>query len=421
MKDTTKFIVVFTLCVLQVVIVIGALNWFVDPYSIHRSSPENPRQPVWMSKQLRIAKALYVNKITPRGIVIGASTAQLAIDPSHPGWDNEIQPRYNLAMPGANMYENLRFYQHARANAPLKQVLLGLDFVAFNHFTPLSDDFKESLIASDKDGKTKSSLLLKMAMPLLSLNAVTASQKKVFARRKETHWANGREIPEETGKRDWRAAMLGSADGYVTRLLLPPPSHRFCLEDSSIPGSALGQLETLLRTAAMDGTDIRLFIQPSHAFLLEALQAAGYWDDYEKWERKLVGLIDKINTEVSPEKKILLWDFSGYSAFTGEAVGKDNATVMKWYWDAGHYKKDLGDRVQDRIFGYDSPDRNGTENFGALIDVNNIDSHLKNTAKKRSAYLETQHENIQELKTRISNSIKNISPYDCSRIKGNRF
>ncbi len=163
MKDATKFIFVFTLCVLQVLIVIGALNWFVDPYSIHRSPPVNPRQPMWMSKQLRIAKALYVRKLAPKGIVLGASTAQLAIDPDHPGWNNEIQPRYNLALPGANMYENLRYYQHARANAPLQQVLLGLDFVAFNHFTPLSDDFKEGLIASDKNGKTKSSWLLKSA------------------------------------------------------------------------------------------------------------------------------------------------------------------------------------------------------------------------------------------------------------------
>jgi len=421
MKDATKFIFVFTLCVLQLLIVIGALNWFVDPYSIHRSPPENPRQPVWMSKQLRIAKALYVRKLAPKGIVLGASTAQLAIDPSHPGWDNEIQPRYNLALPGANMYENLRYYQHARANAPLQKVLLGLDFVAFNHFTPLSDDFKEGLIASDKEGNIKSSFLMKTAMPLLSLNAVTASQKKFFARRKETHWANGLEIPEETGKRDWREAMLGSADGYVTRLLLPPPSHRFCLEDSSTPGSALGRLETLLRTAATDGTDIRLFIQPSHAFLMEALQATGYWDDYEIWERKLVALIEKINTEVLPEKKILLWDFSGYNTFTAEALAKDSTTAMKWYWDTGHYKKDLGDRVQDRIFGLNPPDREGSEDFGVLIDANNIDSHLKSIAEKRSAYLETQREDIQELKTRISNSTKNIPSYDCARLRESRF
>lgn len=421
MKDATKFIFVFTLCVLQVLIVIGALNWFVDPYSIHRSPPVNPRQPMWMSKQLRIAKALYVRKLAPKGIVLGASTAQLAIDPDHPGWNNEIQPRYNLALPGANMYENLRYYQHARANAPLQQVLLGLDFVAFNHFTPLSDDFKEGLIASDKNGKTKSSWLLKAAMPLLSLNAVTASQKKFFARRKETHWANGREIPEEIGKRDWREAMLGSADGYVTRLLLPPPSHRFCLEDANTSGSALDQLETLLRTAASDGTDIRLFIQPSHALLMEALQSTGYWDDYANWERKLVALIEKINIEISPKKRIILWDFSGYNSFTTEALAKDSTEAMRWYWDAGHYKKDLGDRVQDRIFGFNSPDRGGSEDFGVLIDANNIDSHLKKFAEKGNAYLETQREDIQELKVRINNSIKNIPSYDCTQLRESRF
>ncbi len=413
MKDAIKFILVFKLCILQVLLVIGALNWFVDPYSVRRPPPENPRQPIWMSKQLRMAKALYVNELNPKGIIIGASTAQLALDPSHPGWPNEIKSRYNLALPGANMYENLRYYQHARANAPLQQVILGLDFVAFNQFSPLSHDFKEWLIATDRKGNAKQSFVLKTAVRLFSLDALTASQKKIFTKRKATHWANGREIPEETGKRHWHEAMLGSASGFVTRLLLPPPSHRFCIEDATGNDTAFDQLETLLRTAANDGTDIRLFIQPSHAFLLESLRISGYWNDYENWERKLVSLVAKINKETKPGKKIVLWDFSGYNAFTSEALAVDSATAMKWYWDSGHYKKDLGDRVQDRIFGFKHPDRIGLENFGATIDANTIESHLKTMEEKRKIYLETNNKDIEELESRVKNALKNIPPYDC--------
>ena len=42
-----------------------------------------------------------------------------------------------------------------------------------------------------------------------------------------------------------------------------------------------------------------------------------------------------------------LWDFSGFSPYADEAVPLpgDTHSEMRWYWEAGHFKKSLGDRL----------------------------------------------------------------------------
>jgi len=413
MKNSIQFIAVFILCTVPALLCVGALNWYADPYSINRPPLKDPEQTVWMSKQLRLAKAFYASELKPDAIVIGASTAQLAIDPNHPGWSGRSETRYNLALPGSNMYENLRFYQHARANSKLRQIILGLDFAAFNRHSPLSDDFKEWMMDANKNGEPDSSFLFKKATALFSLDALTASQKKIFAKGKATHWTNGREIPEEIGERNWRQAMLGSASGFVTRLLLPPPSHQFCLEGLSGEDSPFDQLEMILQSSAADETELYLFIQPSHAFLLEAIHISGYWKEYENWERKLVALVEKINARYSNGKKIALWDFSGYNSFTGESLANENTIPMKWHWDAGHYKKELGDRALDRIFGYRHPDRLKLEKFGSRIDSGNIEKHLQRINSQREEYLKANEQDIRELKAGISSAMKSMPASNC--------
>ena len=40
-----------------------------------------------------------------------------------------------------------------------------------------------------------------------------------------------------------------------------------------------------------------------------------------------------------------LWDFTGFSPYTAEQVPRpgDTRTELQWYWEAGHFKKSLGD------------------------------------------------------------------------------
>ena len=59
-----------------------------------------------------------------------------------------------------------------------------------------------------------------------------------------------------------------------------------------------------------------------------------------------------------------VWDFSGLSTETLEPIPDrlDRRTRMKYYWEAGHFKKELGDQIIGRVLGEPL-------NFGVKLDA----------------------------------------------------
>jgi len=401
----------------QVLLLIGGFNWWVDPYDIYHPADYKSNNLVWMSKQLRLAKAYRVKQLRPQGIVIGASTSQLGINPNHPGWGESVYPRYNLSLPGANLYESYRYFQHSHAVGPLKQLLIGLDFEAFNFFKKLSDDFNESYMIVSRNGELQDYYLTTLAITLFSSSAIKASQKKMFYRGEGTHFSNGTEFSEEIDSTlgSNRSAMIWSAANYVTRLLTPPPAHRFCLDDRTQANSSFQYLRQILRTAKESEADVRLFIQPTHVYLLEALKAFGMMGDYEKWQHQLIDLVEGVNKEYPESLNFPLWDFSGYNSVTMDEVPPvaEPKRPMDWYYDVAHFKKSLGSMIQDRVFNYSDAGRTIPTDFGMKINSKNIDLYQRGQRSRRIKYMLAHQEEIKELIDGVNLVRQKIREFDC--------
>jgi len=417
-NSNIKFLLIFFLSVGQILLLIGGFNWWIDPYDIYHPAEYKSNDPVWMSKQLRLAKAYRVKQLKPQGIVIGASTSQLGIDPDHPGWRKNVYPRYNLALPGANSYESFRFFQHSHALNPPKQVLIGLDFVSFNVFSKLSDDFNEFYMIVSREGKRQDHYLTNLAVTLFSLSAIKASQKKMFYRGEGTHFSNGTEIGEEIDSqpRNNRSTMMWSATKFVTRLLMPPPTHRFCLDDGVRANPSFQYLRQILETSKESEADVRLFIQPTHVYLLEVLKTLGMMEEYEKWRHRLIDLVESVNKKYPKNLKFPLWDFSGYNTVTMDEVppAEELKRPMDWYYDVGHFKKSLGDLIQDRIFNYSDEERVVPKDFGIQINSKNIDLYQRAQRSKQMEYMLVHQEEVKELAGRVNVIKKKIRDFDCS-------
>ena len=416
MNDNIKFIIIFFLSLGQALLLIGVFNWWVDPYDIYHPSEYKPNNRVWMSKQLRLAKAYRVRNLRPEGIVMGSSRSQLGIDPDHPGWDN-VHPRYNLALPGANLYENYRYFQHSLALNPPKQLLIGIDFIDFNIFSKLSDDFNESYMVVSREGKFQDHYLTNLMVTLLSSSAIKSSQKKMFYRGEGTHFSNGTEFSEEVDSQsiDMRSIMMWSATKFVSRLLMPPPAHRFCLDDETRANSSFQYLRQILETAKESEADVRLFIPPMHVYFLEILKTLGIMEDYEKWQNRLIDLIENVDKKYPNNQNFPLWDFSGYNTVTMDEVPPVEVSnrSMDWYLDVGHFKKKLGDRIQDRIFNYNDAGRVVPEDFGTQINSKNINFYQRAQRSKRMRYMLAHQGEIKELDSRVKTVKKKIGKFDC--------
>jgi hypothetical protein len=79
-----------------------------------------------------------------------------------------------------------------------------------------------------------------------------------------------------------------------------------------------------------------------------------------------------------------LWDFSGFAPYADEPVPMpgDKRAEMRWYWEAGHFKKALGDIILERIF-----EAGGSETgWGRRLKGGDVETHLLRQRMERDAY-----------------------------------
>ena len=199
---------------------------------------------------------------------------------------------------------------------------------------------------------------------------------------------------------------------------MPPPRHRFCLYDEMGGNYNFLYLRKILKIAKENGADVRLFIQPTHVYLLEVLRIMGMTEDYENWQKELINLVENINNKYSETRAFPLWHFGDYNSVTMTEVppAETPNRSMLWYWDIGHYNKILGDLIQDRIFSFHQPGRLVPEDFGIQISSENIAQHHSTQKIKQGEYIKTYPRDIKELIERVNAAKKNIRPFDCNQL-----
>ncbi len=385
MNNSKSYLKISGILMVVAIITTVSFNWFMNPYGIY-NSPEidgiNKRKPLFAG-QLRLAKAWKIYKRKPDGIILGSSRSECGLDPNHSGW-KDAQDVYNLAISGGNMYEALRYFQHAHALKPQKQVVLGLDFRMFNIFDKagMGGGFKESRLVVKADGSVNSefSLFEKFIM-LASMDVLRDSIKTFQKQDKDLHYlANGKVFWKVNARLNRRLGGHHKAFRFtekknMNQIWFQRP-HQYEFIHPNTGQSSFDYLRLLLDTAYRDNIDLRMLISPSHARIWEALHAVGLWSKFEQWKRELVS-INEQEAKKYGKKPFPLWDFSGYNRYTTENITAN----MKWYWESSHYKKELGDIVLDSVFK-----RKIADNFGILINTKNIDKHLAEIRIKQQQY-----------------------------------
>jgi len=86
---------------------------------------------------------------------------------------------------------------------------------------------------------------------------------------------------------------------------------------------------------------------------------------------------------------------------------------MDWYYDVAHFKKSLGDLIQDRIFNYNAAGRVVPKDFGMQVNSKNIDSYQREQRSKGMKYLLVHQKDIKELVGRVNVVKKKIREFDC--------
>ena len=405
-----KSFVVFTLAVCSALVaIVGASIYCIDPYGMNESllidklnyvKPES-------ATHARLSLAAVISRRAPSVVALGTSRALRGISMDHPGWAGELSERYNAALMGANIYEIVRYFEHAEQTQALRQAVLGLDFFSFNAYKQNAADFDEALLLRYGDAVSIKRHIERLKT-YVSNDTLYSSYRTVQGNL--VQWSppflgDGRENPAGLeasivlGGGQHHAFIL-SAMVALTNLNFPPPYRRAALEGAhgERPVRELGRMIDIARKKHVD---LRLFISPAHARQWEALRVAGLWDEFERWKRELVLVLEQDAARHPSEVVIPLWDFSGYSSISTEPVpvAGDSTSRMKWYWESSHYRKEVGDLVLDRVFGYRDLQRTVPDDFGVLLTQRNLDGHLAEIREEGIGYRETHREDIVEIES----------------------
>ena len=390
------------------VIVVGAVNYLIDPYGIYDGlsiGRLNSNKPI-VKNHVRLHKAHALVRSPHRGLILGTSRAECGLDPEHEGWRDKAASRYNAGLTDANMYEALRYFQHAHQNAPLKQVVLGLDFLMFNINHRVRPGFEEGRLSVLPNGDPHLlAAVHDLPRTLISLDAIRASAYTLF------HQANT-SIYTDRGVQRLGWALKTHTGTLHSRVMTTERKflkkfENYRLFDLDERSYLLDAFQQLVETCRRDDIELHLFISPSHARLWELVHAMGLWPTFEQWKRELVQVLEK-DIQAHPDRtRIVLWDFSGYNTISTEDVPRpgDFASEMQWFWESCHYKPDLGRLILDKIFGYERPGQQLPNDIGIQLTANNIESHLATARARQKVYRGTHPEDVAEVLSLIGSQL----------------
>ena len=403
-----RYFLGWTLLFFLILAGVALANLVTDPYSIYRFvqargfNEFKPRA----QQQGRLMKIHGLSFERPRALILGNSRAEMGFDPMHRAWPQNTRPVYNAALAGTSLTSALDFARRSLDIAAPRTIVLGVDFKDF-----LFDSHKAlapQAIAVQRNSQLQqiAARAKELSTTVLSLDALIDSALTIKAQ----HEAYPADLRQDGFNPTSDYIGIAKNEGYYTMFRQRDQENAkaygrdgkdlFAAGTRSSPD--FETLDAIIRLCRERGIALKLIIYPYHAHLLEMFHAARLWDPFEEWKRSLVKLTAQMGK--GENSALVLWDFSGYHVYATEAIPRAedqyHAAAMRWYWEAGHFKKDLGDIMLDRILTNTS---SATEDrFGVVLTPNNIEQHLAALRQSRRHYASTHPEDVREVETMIA-------------------
>ncbi|MFN3983854.1 MAG: hypothetical protein ACK4KV_00110 [Rhodocyclaceae bacterium] len=396
MDDTSphrRYLTTLVATALTILVMAAALNYWIDPYGIFGVTPVrgiNALKPE-AAERARVVKPYQAERLRPRTIVAGNSRPEMGIDPESTCWRDDERPVYNFGVPGAGFRMQTLYARHGVLAGDARRVFLGVDIGDFLGDTArfareetadtrvaTSDELRLAPEVSGADPVAHQAQRLKDRFDaLFSLTALSGSVKTI-AEQDSPHAAHrttagfnpaGDFAPMIRSEGQWVLFAQKVRDIRASlarpRLGVADPAGR--LSDS------FASLERFLVWADEHGVEVVLFINPYHFEYLGLIHEAGLWPALDEWKRNL--------TRIAEQHGVALWDFNSvdhYATETPPARG-DRRSVLQWYWEPAHYKRELGEimlaRMLDRPCAQTDPA--ATQAFGARLEHGMLDGHLE--------------------------------------------
>ena len=382
---------------LTVLLLAGIFNYIIDPYNIFQSitlQDINTSKPA-TSNRTGLAKTYMVNKTAAETLFIGTSKFDVGLDPESKNLPASYKPAFNLAVPGADIYRQYRYIQHATANHKPDLILMSLEFEFFISQEETLEPYPpnrepqgyEKRLNVDSNGEAnpgKSMQHLKdVSASLFSNTAIYDSIRTMLA-----------------GKQSWISASGLSSGSARFGSEVKAKGHFSIFRDTiknqlkGLPGArvnpdsnAFKALQDTIKYCNDNSIKLVIILPPYHVFQYELWDRFSLWQEFENWKNLIVQTV----AATGSADDIPVWDFATYNSKTTEHVPAplNTAIKMQWYWEPAHFKAALGDQILNDVLS------SGRTDFATLLSIDSIDRQIKNNREKQLIYRQNNKEQLE--------------------------
>ena len=367
-------------------IIVCAFVLIVDPYGVYgivRRDHFNAVKPGLSRYQSQI-KQEHVLRLRPQFIILGNSRAEIGFDPRASALA-ALGAGYNLAIPGTGLATSAsQFAQLRQAGVKPRTVIVGMEFTDF--LNPAVAPAVRQAPAAAAPAHGRADWRFDALFSLASVKDAVHTLRIQHDGEAATMSADGFNPLRDYGahaRRDGYHKMFAQRARESAANLGRKSTRGLATEDFQL-------LRTFLLAMAATQADIKLVIYPYHAQMLAMFEDAGLWPLFEAWKAQLVQEMGAVRARY-PDAHISLTDFSGYGAYNCEPIpaANERSKATRWYWEAGHFKKALGDIVLRRVM---SPQETAPDDgqFGMSLDAARLEANRARIAQERGSCVAAQ-------------------------------
>lgn len=399
-----RYLITLIVLLFSVLSGVVLVNLIVDPLDVYRlvKKPGFNAYKSKLSTYTRLAKPIHIENRQPERLAFGSSRTEIGIPVYGTAWDATGGSAMNAAVSGGDITTVKRLFSHALQVAPVKDVVIGIDFFMFNGRSQQIYPYPQ-LLATDAEANER--MIQGLVLTLFTPEMLRISTKTLRRQDPEDNkhlptgqMNNVREISKAIEKgylKGFERFEIGFTRGDWTKC----KNNLFSYEGADVDTMEI--FSDILQTAKANDIDITLFISPVHARLLETLDAAGLWDEFEQWKIDLVASVEGVNAG-GTSSPILLWDFSGYHRYSEEPLPDGPGVAMDWYIDSSHYNDALGKVMLDIMYGGGKYD----DNFAERLSKNNVKKRINLVKYNQKIYREKYTAQYEEFKVRADTYLK---------------
>lgn len=348
----------------------ATFNALIDPLSIF-SSPlvegVNAVKP-YLDHHRELSRYQSARRKCAKGGIFGNSRAEIGFDPKSPAIADRNLSVFNHAIPGTSARTTYRQIIWLKSsNCMPEMIFLGVEFFDFLGGTksrplPTLDSDPQPQI----DGRILAETVFSITGLRDSFGTIALQRSRYPATLTNLGFNPLYNYIPEVAQSGHYLLFRQRAEENIRNWSRKPmrlrPSDAESSDDENM-------INAILSEATQAGSTTYIIIYPYHAQIRMMIERLGMGELFADWKRLILTIVERHNKRGG---KIELWDFSGIAPETLEPipVKGDRKTQLIHYWEAGHFKNSLGDRVIARVLGHQN-------NFGIRLDSKKIDPWLK--------------------------------------------